>query len=131
MLDATHRFHGRTSLNYAHRAGRSTRSTHLLLKYAANDRRRSYRAAVVVGRKISKSAVVRNRLRRRIYAVLRELLPANAPNYDLIFLVLSEATPDLSPTQLTTEITKLLNSAGLPVAQPSQRGRAIVKAKET
>jgi len=50
-----------------------------------------FRAAVVVGTKISKKAVVRNRLRRQVREVLRLNLAKLKPGYDLVLIVNKEA----------------------------------------
>lgn len=46
-----------------------------------------FRAAVVVGTKVSKKAVVRNRLRRQIREVLRLRINQFKPGYDLVLIV--------------------------------------------
>ncbi|MGH7193775.1 MAG: ribonuclease P protein component, partial [Candidatus Saccharimonadales bacterium] len=71
MLGRTHRFHGRKSLNGVYRHGRTARTAAMSLRYSRRASDRPYRVAVVVSRKVSKSAVTRNRIRRRIYAAVR------------------------------------------------------------
>lgn len=56
------------------------------LKYKRNGLSVS-RAAVVVGTKVSKSAVIRNRLRRQIREALRLRFTTVLPGYDMAFLV--------------------------------------------
>lgn len=55
------------------KSGKAVRSGHLLLKYCPA---RSGAAAVVVSKKVAKSAVARNRIRRSIYRELARALPA-------------------------------------------------------
>jgi ribonuclease P protein component len=87
-----------------------------------------YRLAVVVSRKISKSAVVRNRIRRRIYESVRILsTKLNAP-YDLALIVYDEKLAAMPYAQLEQELIKLFQKAGLTTAKPL--GRAIVESKE-
>jgi ribonuclease P protein component len=66
----------------------------------------------VVSRKVNKSAVVRNRIRRRIYEQVRqyETVP---PDTDLIFTVFSDQVANLESKQLKTIISELLNKATL------------------
>lgn len=71
MIAREHRFHGRNSLRYVYRTGKTLRSPNLAIKYTHNAQQLKYRAAVVVSRKVSKQAVVRNRIRRRVYEVIR------------------------------------------------------------
>lgn len=47
----------------------------------------STRIAVVVSRKISKKAVIRNRIRRRIAAILTEMWENLSPGYDIVITV--------------------------------------------
>src|SRR3989344_6984192 len=56
------------------------------LKYRKNGLSDS-RFAVVVGTKVSKSAVDRNKVRRRIRSVLEARMDAIKPGYDVAFLV--------------------------------------------
>ncbi|OGM00472.1 ribonuclease P protein component [Candidatus Uhrbacteria bacterium RIFOXYC12_FULL_57_11] len=49
------------------------------------------RFAVVVGTKVSKSAVVRNRLRRQVREAIRTRLSDIRPGYDIMVLVKKEA----------------------------------------
>ena len=65
MLGKLHRFHGYNALNLAHKQGQVVRGPAMSLKYMLNTRRQIYRVAVVVSKKVSKSAVTRNRIRRR------------------------------------------------------------------
>lgn len=82
------------------------------LKYIANSRRNSLRVAVVASRKLSKSAVVRNRVRRRIYEQVRGLVPETTP-YDLVFTVTDEKVATMSEKQLNAIILKLLQISKL------------------
>ena len=63
---------------------------------------------MVVGKKVHKSAVKRNRIRRRIFEAVRtsELIP---PSTDLIFLVYNDQVADMEYEQLRTQIDGLLS----------------------
>lgn len=113
MLSRTHRFHGYNSLNWAYRQGRTVRDAKLSLKYALNPKRDSYRVAVVVSRKVSKSAVVRNRIRRRTYEVIRDTESKIKNNYDLIFSVYSDNLATMPHQELKKLITDQLKQAGV------------------
>ena len=112
MLSRTHRFHGLNALNFAHKQGQVVRGPAMSLKYVLNQRRQSYRMAVVVSKKVSKSAVVRNRIRRRVYEQVRGMLPAAAP-YDLVFTVYSDDLAAMQGKDINRIITQLLQTAGL------------------
>ncbi len=111
MLRRANRFHGLGSLRRVYQHGRTVRSPLLALKALPNERRQEYRTAVVVSRKVHKSAVVRNRLRRRVYEQVR-LQPVQIKAYDLVFTVYGEQLADLPATELHQLITDLLSSAG-------------------
>jgi ribonuclease P protein component len=66
--------------------------------------------AVVVSRKVSKSAVVRNRIRRRVYEIVRRAdnVP---PSTDLIFTVFGEQVAELEATKLQATVAELLQKA--------------------
>ena len=51
----------------------------------------SSRFAYVIGNKISKSAVVRNRLRRRMRAIIHEWLVDIPVGFDVVFILRKEA----------------------------------------
>ncbi len=72
------------------------------------------RIATVVGVKVDKRAVVRNKLRRQMREILRPILEANhiKPGY-LIALVATPKAKDIEFTDLQKNIEQLLKRAGL------------------
>lgn len=132
MIDYSHRFHGRSSLRYVYQRGRTVRSPLLQLRYARNARRSTYRVAVVVSRKVNKSAVVRNRIRRRIYEIVRAQGQLIRGPYDLVFTATSDTLASLASQELQKTVLERLQEAG--VASSQNRGtrniHAIVKAEE-
>ncbi len=112
MLARPYRFHGHNSLSFVYRAGRTARTPQLALRYIPNPRRSTYRAAVVVGKKLSKSAVVRNRIRRRVYEQVRGLVPA-AVTHDLVFTAFSDQLVEMPEKELNAIITRLLQIAAV------------------
>ena len=113
MITRNHRFHGYGSLRYIYRNGKTVRGPLCSLKYTANKRRKSYRASIVVNKKVNKSAVARNRIRRRMYEVLRNTEPLLAEPYDLVFTVFSDKINDLSPDELNRLVKAQLFQAGV------------------
>ena len=73
----------------------------------------SPRFGVSVSKKISKSAVVRNSVRRRVYASLREEVPHITPG--LYLFVAKTGSGVIKGDTLTSEIKNLLVSAKLIV----------------
>lgn len=127
MIAKEHRFQGRGSLNYVYRQGRTVRTKTIALRFCPNKKRSSYRAAVVVSRKVHKSAVIRNRIRRRVYENVRILFaPAEQP-YDLVFLVYDASIADMPAAELTRTVGSLLKKAQLQSAAPASRHIASVE----
>lgn len=113
MLSVIYRFHGHGSLRYVYKHGNAVRSHLVTLKFIRNTRRTQPRCAVVVSKKVHKSAVGRNRIRRRIYEIIREELPYIAAPYDMVFMVFSSEVLQLPPAELKQTICQLLQQANL------------------
>lgn len=113
MISSEHRFHGYGSLRYVYNRGKTVRSQFLSLRYVENRRRSEYRAAVVVSRKVHKSAVIRNRIRRRVYEALRQYEPRIKSPYDLVFTVYSEQVADMDTEALQRLVGAQLQKAGI------------------
>ncbi len=128
MIGRTNRFHGRAGIQRLLRTGASARTGALSLRYAPNPKRSSYRLAIVVSRKVSKSAVVRNRIRRRLYERVRILSISFTTPYDLALLVYDERVATMPPADLDTEVGKIMQKAKLTSADTARH--AIVEPKE-
>ena len=107
MINRSHRFHGYNALRYVYRQGKTARGSLCTLRYVQNPNRRTYRLAVVVSKKQHKSAVVRNRIRRRIYEAGRELIP-QAAAYDLVITVMSDQLAIVSKKDINNILSQLL-----------------------
>lgn len=117
MLAQRYRFHGHGSIRYLYRHGSVVRGRWLTLKYSPNPRRRHSRVAVVVSKKILKSAVGRNRIRRRLYELIRHYLDRCDRPYDLVLLVSSADLATLPADQVRAMVEAALAQAGL-LARP-------------
>jgi ribonuclease P protein component len=75
-----------------------------------SSKKADYRLAVVVIRKVHKSAVVRNRIRRRVFEAVRTLKKADKNNwpYDIVITVYDETAADMPEEKLATNVKKLL-----------------------
>lgn len=112
MIAREHRFHGHNSLSYVYRNGQNIRRPLCSLKFTQNPRRETYRAAVVVSKKVSKSAVVRNRIRRRVYAAVQGIVPPEA-KYDLVFTAYSAELAILPEKEFNKIIYGILQTSGV------------------
>ena len=91
MISRKNRFHGYGSLAFVYRNGRTVRGPLFATKTVSNPKRSDYRFAVVVSRKVDKSAVRRNRMRRRLYEALRGLSGDIKQPHDIVLSVYSDA----------------------------------------
>ena len=113
MLTKSHRFHGYNALNFVHQKGSTVRAAGCGLKYLLNNKRSDYRVAVVVSKKVSKSAVVRNRIRRRAYEAVRLQITGLDRPYDLVFMIYDIETATVPATTLQKTVRQLLQRAGV------------------
>ena len=113
MLTKVHRFHGHGSLRYVYKNGEAIRTHLITLKYVANPRRKHSRVAVVVSKKVHKSAVGRNRIRRRIYEVVRLELPKLRPAHDMALMVFSSEVITMPADELSQLVRDILQQADL------------------
>ncbi len=113
MIAFKHRFHGHGSLRFVYQNGKTIRGQLFSIKYATNKRRADYRVAVVVSKKISKSAVKRNRMRRRLYEAFRKDAPSIHAPYDIVITVFSDQVMDVDFTTLSNTLTKQLEQASV------------------
>ena len=70
MLNKKYRFHSRGGVKYVYKHGKTVR-TPVMSLITGENKRGFTRFTVVVSRKVDKSAVVRNKIRRRVYEALR------------------------------------------------------------
>jgi ribonuclease P protein component len=108
MISFNNRFHGHNSLRYVYKNGVAVRSHSLTIKTIANQHRRRSRIAVVIGKKILKSAVRRNLLRRRIYEYMRLKLPNVKGIFDIVIIITSSDLLAISHDELSEQIDLLL-----------------------
>jgi ribonuclease P protein component len=106
MIGRKNRFHGHGSLRYVYRNGQIVRGPLCALKYVPNDKRKDYRLAVVVSKKVHKSAVVRNRIRRRLYEAFRLESPNFKQPHDMVLTVFNEQIATISGE----EVQKLVHA---------------------
>jgi ribonuclease P protein component len=89
MLSKKHRFHGHSSLNYVYRKGKNVRSPFCVMRFVPG-KYETYRIAVVVNKKVAKSAPARNRIRRRIYETIRLQANDYLKNQDIVITVFDD-----------------------------------------
>jgi ribonuclease P protein component len=113
MIPFKYRFHGHNSLRYVYKNGHAVRSRLVTLKYIENPTRNKSRIAVVVGKKVIKSAVSRNRIRRRIYEYLRPTISNLSKTYDIVIIVSSSEVLTMSSTELVEQLNQTVDQSSL------------------
>jgi len=113
MLSKKYRFHRQNDVKRVYARGDSARSGPFGLKYMKQSKPADDRIAVVVSKKIDKRAVVRNRIRRRVYEIIRNQLPEMKQGYDLVITVFNVSVARENSQELKQRIIKLLHSAEL------------------
>jgi ribonuclease P protein component len=113
MLSARYRFHGHGSLRYVYKNGQAIRTRQLTVKYTRNKHRKHSRFAVVVSKKVHKSAVGRNRIRRRVYEVIRHEQQAISHSHDIVVIVTSSELLTLPAHELQQIIHQAFEQAQL------------------
>ena len=110
MLAKKYRFHSRGGVRYTYQNGKSIRGSRISLVFAENARGKQ-RFAVVVSKKVLKSAVGRNRIRRRVYEAIRLQLPEIKKPVDCIFNIYNKEVLDMDFYILQNLIAGLLKEA--------------------
>ena len=113
MISRKHRFHGYGSLKHVYRNGTTVRGPLFALKAMPNPNRSSYRLAVVVSKKVNKSAVARNRIRRRLYEAVRHHEADITQPYDIVLTVFHSSVTDEPARSLARQVKKQLADAGI------------------
>ncbi|MBR5621468.1 ribonuclease P protein component [Candidatus Saccharibacteria bacterium] len=110
MLSRKYRFHSRGGVRYTYAHGKTIRTPKMSLVY--NDNARGFqRFGVVVSKKVEKTAVKRNRIRRRVYEAIRAEMPNFKLKRDSIFVVYSKEIATISFEELRALIRSLLEQS--------------------
>jgi len=115
VLAASNRLRDRRAIATTMRRGRFVASGPLALKAVPN-RLPLSRVVVVVSKKVSKKAVVRNRIRRRVAAELATTWATVAPGYDIVVTARDDIA-ELPPAELSRQVATLLERGGVRAAK--------------
>ena len=113
MISSLFRFHGHNSLRYVYTNGKAVRSQPLTIKWVKNSHRSRSRISVVVSKKVIKSAIGRNRIRRRIYEYIRIRLGQLNDVYDIVVITTSPDLKDIPSSELIELLDTLMHKAEL------------------
>lgn len=104
MLPSTNRLKKKNDFDRIFKQGRGLREDFMLLRFIKNDLKLS-RFGFMVGQKVSKKATARNKIKRRLKALVKSNLLKIKNGVDVVFMVSPSAK-----SQDFKEIEKLFNS---------------------
>jgi len=107
MIPFKNRFHGHNSLRYVYKNGQAVRCRLLTIKLISNPHRKESRIAVVISKKVLKSAVRRNRIRRRIYEYARIKMASLKKPYDIVFIISSSELLTMPYADIVKQLDQL------------------------
>ena len=110
MFSKRYRFHSRGGVRYTYQHGKTIRDSKISLVFASNIKKRQ-RFAVVVSKKVLKSAVGRNRIRRRVYEAIRIEQSNIQQPVDCIFIIYTKEIATIDFSELRGLIHNLLIEA--------------------
>ncbi|MEX2014364.1 MAG: ribonuclease P protein component [Candidatus Saccharimonadales bacterium] len=114
MIPKKNRFTGNNTIARVYKTARPLRSGNFNIRVKKNASG-EYRLAVVVSKKVSKSAVVRNRIRRRVFEYARKNISGSPQivGREIIITVFEESVAADSTENLSEQLEKLFKKAGL------------------
>ncbi|MEN9226425.1 MAG: ribonuclease P protein component [Thermostichus sp. HHBFW_bins_43] len=112
MLPARHRLRDRRAFQALYQEGQRRSSSSLTVLFRPGEPGIPSQVGLVISRKVSKSAVRRNRLRRRLREILRPLCPRLKTGYRLL-LIPKASLLTYSWQELSAEVHRLLQKADL------------------
>ncbi|MDO4508117.1 MAG: ribonuclease P protein component [Candidatus Saccharibacteria bacterium] len=110
MLSKKYRFHSRGGVRFVYRNGKTIRRSKVSLVFCDNERGFT-RVGVVVSKKVIKSAVGRNRIRRRVYEVIRRNFELMPKKRDYVFVVFSKEVGRMPFTELEKVLGELVQES--------------------
>jgi len=110
VVSSIHRFHSPRAIAAVYHKGKVFRAPKLTMRCVPNNLGH-FRTGVVVSKKVHKSAVVRNRIRRRVYEIIR-IVTEPQSSYDLVFYVFDASLATMNHAELQQTVVKLIKSSG-------------------
>ena len=110
MLNKKYRFHSRGGVRYVYQNGKTIRSSKMSLVFAKNSKGFT-RFAVIVSKKVEKSAVKRNFIRRRVYEALRVNFDLIPKKMDYLFVIYSKEIGKMPFSELEAILGQLVEES--------------------
>lgn len=111
MIARPFRLRTAADFNKTYQRGRSVNADHMYLKYYQSHRESS-KVAVVVSKKVSKRAVVRNRCKRRVIECIRKNWAMVKPGYNMVITIKQDISA-LPANQVQSTTLGLLQRANI------------------
>lgn len=122
MISKKYRFHSRGGVRYVYQNGKTIRKPKMSLVFCENTRGFT-RFAVVVSKKVEKTAVGRNRIRRRIYEALRVNLELIPKKMDYVFVAYSREILKMSFSELEKMLGELVEESKVCYNEKNGKGK--------
>ncbi|MBR0479994.1 ribonuclease P protein component [Candidatus Saccharibacteria bacterium] len=110
MLSKKYRFHSRGGVRYVYQKGKTIRRPKMSLVFVPNTRGFT-RVAVVVSKKVEKTAVRRNRIRRRVYEAIRKNFELVPKRTDYVLVVYSKEVGKMDFSELEKLLGELVEES--------------------
>ena len=110
MLSKKYRFHSRGGVRYVYQKGKTVRTPRMSLVFVKNERGFT-RVGVVVSKKVEKTAVGRNRIRRRVYEAIRLNMDKLPKEVDYVFVIFSKKVADMPFSELEENLGLLVEQS--------------------
>ena len=110
MLSRKYRFHSRGGVRFVYQNGKTVRGKKASLVFCENTKGFT-RVAVVVSKKVDKTAVRRNKIRRRVYEALRTNMEYIPKEMDYVFVIFSKDVATMPFSELEGVLGKLVEEA--------------------
>lgn len=110
MLSSKQRFHTQGAVRRVMQHGKPARSRHIVVR-SIDTRSPVSRVAVIVSKKIYKSAVKRNRIRRRLFDIVRHEIAKSANVKDITIMVTSPDVLVCDHASLQREVSLALQTS--------------------
>lgn len=111
MLKRKNRITLNKEFDHVFKNGKSFYNNIFGFKVVINDKK-LFRFGILLGLKVSKKAVVRNRFKRQIRSIIQQKLPLLKQEYDFVIIVLPKVI-DCSFDEIEQYISQGLNKLGL------------------
>lgn len=109
MISKEYRFHGTKQINLVYLKGKKVNKEDFSIKFLSFNSSKKIKIAVVVSKKVNKRAVVRNKIRRRLYSSLQKQIPNIPLGIGLMLTVYNQSILDKKQTEIDETIQKIIS----------------------